>query len=128
MMPNTPELPNQIAGDNSIIFYVIINSISFLHVNISLEFLSRNIPIICYCAQSRLTLCNPSPPGVLPDPGVEPATLASPALKADSLPAEPSRNPIIWGRRNFYRAGQFLTLQKSSYPVKLKASVAHCDK
>ena len=63
MMPNTPELPNQIAGDNSIIFYVIINSISFLHVNISVEFLSRNIPIICYCAQSRLTLCNPSPPG-----------------------------------------------------------------
>ena len=152
MMPNTPELSNQIAGDNSIIFYVIINSISFLHVNISVEFLSRNIPIICYCAQSHLTLCNPldcSPPGssvhgifqarILEwvaisssrgssDPGVEPATLASPALKADSLPAEPSRNPIIWGRRNFCRAGQFLTLQKNSYPVKLKASAAHCDK
>lgn len=46
MMPNTPELPNEIAGDNSIIFYVIINSISFLRVNISVEFLSRNIPII----------------------------------------------------------------------------------
>ena len=55
MIPNTPELPNQIAGDNSVTFYVIINSISFLHVNISVEFLSRNIPIIWYCAQSCLT-------------------------------------------------------------------------
>ena len=28
-------------------------------------------------------------PGDLPDPGIEPASPVSPALKADSLPAEP---------------------------------------
>ena len=31
-------------------------------------------------------------PGHLPDPGIEPG---SPALRADSLPSEPSRKPII---------------------------------
>ena len=30
------------------------------------------------------------PPGDLPDPGLEPTSLMSPALQADSLPAEPS--------------------------------------
>ena len=30
------------------------------------------------------------PPGDLPDPGIEPSSLVSPALQADSLPAEPS--------------------------------------
>ena len=29
----------------------------------------------------------------LPDPGIKPASLASPALQADSLPAEPSGKP-----------------------------------
>ena len=28
-------------------------------------------------------------PGDLPDPGIEPASLVSPALQADSLPTEP---------------------------------------
>ena len=31
-----------------------------------------------------------SPPGDLPNPGIEPASLMSPALQADSLPDEPS--------------------------------------
>ena len=30
-----------------------------------------------------------SPPGDLPNPGIEPASPVSPALQADSLPAEP---------------------------------------
>ena len=34
------------------------------------------------------------PPGDLPDPGVEPMSLVSPALQADSLPAEPLHAPI----------------------------------
>ena len=33
------------------------------------------------------------PPGGLPDPGIKPVSLASPALQADSLPAEPRGNP-----------------------------------
>ena len=36
----------------------------------------------------------PLPPSEdLPDPGINPASLASPALQADSLPAEPSGKP-----------------------------------
>ena len=31
-----------------------------------------------------------SSPGYLPNPGIEPASSASPTLQADSLPAEPS--------------------------------------
>ena len=33
--------------------------------------------------------CHFSPPGDLPDPGIELASLVSPALQADSLPTEP---------------------------------------
>ena len=35
------------------------------------------------------------PPEVLPDPGIEPKSPASPALKADSLPTESPRNPLL---------------------------------
>ena len=35
-----------------------------------------------------------SPPGGLPDPGIEPTTPVSAALQADSLPAEPLRKPL----------------------------------
>ena len=34
------------------------------------------------------------PPGDLPNPGIKPTSPASPALQADSLPAEPSRKPL----------------------------------
>jgi len=33
------------------------------------------------------------PPGDLPDPGIKPMSPVSPALQADSLPAEPSGKP-----------------------------------
>ena len=39
------------------------------------------------------------PPGDLPDPGVKPASLESPALQADSLPAETPGKPnagVTW--------------------------------
>ena len=36
------------------------------------------------------------PPGHLPNPGIEPVTLASPALQAGSLPTEPSEKPRIY--------------------------------
>ena len=35
-------------------------------------------------------------PGALPDPGMEPASPVSPALQADSLPAEPSGKPCVY--------------------------------
>ena len=35
-----------------------------------------------------------SPPGDLPNPGIEPASPVSPALQADSLPAEPLGKPL----------------------------------
>ena len=35
-----------------------------------------------------------SPPGDLPDPGMEPVTPASPALQADSFPTEPPGKPV----------------------------------
>ena len=39
----------------------------------------------------------PCPPlGNLPDPGIETASLVSPALLADSLPTEPPRKPHRW--------------------------------
>ena len=34
------------------------------------------------------------PPGDLPNPGIEPTSPVSPALQADSLPAEPSGKPL----------------------------------
>ena len=33
------------------------------------------------------------PPGDLPNPGIEPTSLTSPALQVDSLPAKPSGKP-----------------------------------
>ena len=36
------------------------------------------------------------PPRDLPDPGIEPATPASPALQVDSLPAELPGKPHAW--------------------------------
>ena len=33
-------------------------------------------------------------PGDLPNPGIEPTSLASPALQVDSLPSEPTGKPI----------------------------------
>ena len=33
------------------------------------------------------------PPGDLPNPGIEPASLTTPALQVDSLPAEPLEKP-----------------------------------
>ena len=39
-----------------------------------------------------------SSPGDLPDPEIEPVSLVSPALQADSLPTEPLRRPgDTWG-------------------------------
>ena len=38
------------------------------------------------------------PPGDLPSPGIEPASPVSPALQADSLPAESSGKPLGWSR------------------------------
>ena len=35
-----------------------------------------------------------SPPGDLPDPGMETVTPASPALQADSFPTEPPGKPV----------------------------------
>ena len=43
-----------------------------------------------------------SPPGDLPDPGVETTSLMSPALQADSLPLEPLGKPnVSTGLSNF---------------------------
>ena len=39
------------------------------------------------------------PPGDLPNPGIEPRSLLSPALQAGSLPAEPSGKPMLCHRR-----------------------------
>ena len=38
------------------------------------------------------------PPGNLPNPGIEPASLASPALQAASLPTEPPGKPVVFSR------------------------------
>ena len=75
------------------------------------------VDAMCACAclvtQSCLTLCNPLdysppgasvpdkntgvcyhfPPGDLPDPGIKPSSPVSPALQADSLPAETLGKP-----------------------------------
>ena len=46
------------------------------------------------------------PPGDLPDQGIEPASPVSPALQADSLPAEPSGKLQVF---------EILTVQCSQY-------------
>ena len=43
------------------------------------------------------------PPGDLSDPGIEPKSPVSPALLADSLPAEPSEKPRGFLTREAYR-------------------------
>ena len=43
-------------------------------------------------------------PGALPDPGMEPASPVSPALQADSLPAEPSGKPCIYCWRHIFKS------------------------
>ena len=48
------------------------------------------------------------PPGDLPDPGIKPG---SPALQADSLPAEPPGNPI-WSHLGLYLILLVLTSRK----------------
>ena len=35
-------------------------------------------------------------PGGLPDPGIEPVSLRSPTLQADSLPLAPPRKPLMF--------------------------------
>ena len=75
--------------------------------------------MVCVCAQSCPALCNPlgySSPGIalgfprqeywsdlpfstagnLPEPGIELASPASPALQANSLPTEPWGKPVIY--------------------------------
>ena len=78
----------------------------------------KGLSAMCMCAKLSLTLCDPMdpnppgfsvpgisrqecwsglpvpPPGDLPDPGIKPVSPASPALQADSLPAEPSGKPF----------------------------------
>ena len=81
------------------------------------------ILIISSVAQSCLTLCDPmdcSPSGSsvhrilqarilewagdLPDPGIKPASLTSPALQVDSLPTELSGKPFLF-LKNIYLFG-----------------------
>ena len=45
------------------------------------------------------------PPGVLPDPGIEPASLAPPALQADSLPLAPPGKLLVLPNRAVYGPG-----------------------
>ena len=48
--------------------------------------------------------CQCSPAGDLPDPGVERASPLSPALQADSLPAESQQNRVGAGVQVFSRS------------------------
>ena len=80
---------------------------------------------VCVCAQSCPALCNPlgySSPGIalgfprqeywsdlpfstagnLPEPGIELASPASPALQANSLPTEPPGKPRKYEREIIY--------------------------
>ena len=52
-----------------------------------------------------------SSPGDLPYPGIEPASPVSPALKVDSLPAEPPGKP----RLNHLSSVQFSSVQSLSH-------------
>ena len=47
------------------------------------------------------------PPGDLPDPGIEPKYLASPALQEDSLPTEPSGKPtrLLYSYLQTFKSG-----------------------
>ena len=49
------------------------------------------------------------PPGDLPDPGIKPMSPVSPALQADSLPAEPSGKPIFLWRLHCRRLTDDIT-------------------
>ena len=60
---------------------------TLLQPHCSWDFSGRNIGMGCHFL----------PPGDLPDPGIEPRLPVSPALQADSLPAEPSGKHIGFG-------------------------------
>ena len=51
-------------------------------------------PRVPSCRQEHWSMLLFPPPGDLPDPGNEPASPLSPALHADSLPAEPPKKPL----------------------------------
>ena len=57
-----------------------------------------------FCRQGYWSGLPFPPPGDLPDPGLEPASLASPPLQADSLPLshQGSSGPCIRSRRNAF--------------------------
>ena len=52
---------------------------------------------VCVCAQLCPTLCDPmdcSPPGDLPDPGIEPESPAFPVLAGGFFTTEPPGKPM----------------------------------
>ena len=49
----------------------------------------------CLVTQSPPTLCTVAHQAPLSNPGIEPASLVSLVLQADSLPAEPSGKPLL---------------------------------
>ena len=51
-----------------------------------------------------------SPPGDLPDPGIEVTSLTPPALQADSFPMEPLGKPKLLPRDNYYFLVYFCNL------------------
>ena len=76
--------------------------------------------------------CHFSAPGDLPDPGIKPTSPVSPALPADSLPAEPSRKAlssfpdiIFHSFSNFYLGHHLFTFAKS---VLLRYKFFYCSK
>ena len=57
---------------------------------------ARQAPLsIGFPRQKYLSSLSFPPVGVLPDPGIKPASPTPPALQADSLPAELSGKPIM---------------------------------
>ena len=54
------------------------------------------------------------PPGDLPDPGIKPASPVSPALQADSLPAEPPGKPKKTGEGSLEQLENLSFTEESS--------------
>ena len=69
--------------------------LSYVQLFLTLWTLVCQVPLsIVFSRQEYLSVLLFSPPGNLPDSGIEPSIPVSPALQEDSLPTEPSGKPV----------------------------------
>ena len=92
MIPGHPQIPNSIEAQVSYVkWHMLSHSVMSDSCYLSGTVACQTPLSIEFSRQEYWSELPCPPPGDLPEPGIEPV---SPTLQADSLPAEPSGNPI----------------------------------